>query len=222
MDKASAYNLKRNPIIYSLGRGLTDLILLSYHNINIKGIENIPKKGPALILAKHQFNMDIPAEGYILNKYLQRPGNWIMKSTIPSFLEKVGGIGITRLKDVKIIKNKEKRRGYLEKAKEKNKDTTEYMTWLYQQGELIVLHPEGTRNPYRMGVINMPLISHTQKLQTELGIKIPLIMLGIEYENKKRFRSNVNINIKSLDWKQENLEGTIYTELAKLSNIKIA
>ncbi|MFA7708086.1 MAG: hypothetical protein WCX73_03990, partial [Candidatus Pacearchaeota archaeon] len=67
MENSPDYNLKRNSVIYSLGRGLTDILFLSYHKINLEGIENIPKKGPALILAKHQFNMDIPAEGYILN-----------------------------------------------------------------------------------------------------------------------------------------------------------
>jgi len=211
--------LKRNPIIHEIARFGTNCYINGYHRVFINGLENIPKQGPALIIPKHQSMKDIPLEGYILGNRTQRTGNWIMKSSLPKCFEKVGGIMVTRLKDVKEIKDKAKRREYLEKAQQTNTETTDYMKWLYGQGEVIVMHAEGTRNPGAMNPINMPLIKYTKQAQEELEIKIPLVLMGIDYENLTKFRSKVTANIEQLDWDVPNLEQAISTELARLSGL---
>lgn len=211
--------LKRNPICYGIARNCTDFYILANHKINVNGAENIPKTGTALIIPKHQSIKDILLEGYVLKKYLNRSGNWIMKSSLPKCFELIGGIRVTRLKEVKKIKDKNNRREFLKKAKQTNQKATEYLKWLYNAEELIVMHVEGTRNYGAMNPINMSLINHTKKIKDESGIDVPLILMGIEYESMKKFRSPINVNIKQIDWNKDNLEQTISNELAGLSNL---
>ena len=222
--------LKRNYFFHGIARNFTNLYIKTYHDTNILGAEHIPKQGPALIIPKHQSMKDIPLEGYILDKYVKRNGNWIMRPfPAQKFFELIGGIYVIReedvKKDIKNIENRRseqgklQRRSILEKAKQTNDKAVEYMKWLYQNNELVVMHAEGTRNYGAMNPINMTLVDDTNQLRKELGIKIPLILMGIDYENVNKFRSNVNVTIERLDWDTPNLKQAISSGLERLSGL---
>lgn len=250
--------LKRSPLIYAISRNCTDLYIKTLHNIEVNGAEDIPETGSALITVKHQLKRDIPLEGYILKKHKGRYASWVMKHSLPKWLEKNGAIRFYREKEIRkelrqiknnqkirmlmledlpeeelekleqskeeLIEklkqtNKQEKQEFKEKVKQTNEQATEYMKFIYQNNGLIVLHAEGTRNHGAMNKLNMSLINYTQKIKNDLQIKIPLILMGIEYENINKFRSKVIVNIKELDWNTPNLEQTISNELAELSGI---
>ena len=81
------------------------------------------------------------------------------------------------------------------------------------------MHAEGTRNHGAMNPINMSLVDYTNQLREELGIEIPLILMGIDYENPKQFRSKVNVKIEELDWNIPNLRQAISSGLERLSGL---
>ena len=72
-----------------------------FHRLEWEGLENMPKDGPVLILAKHQSNLDVPL-GYYMIKKLVRKDVWCMikqSLTSPIFLgiyTNSGGIPVDR------------------------------------------------------------------------------------------------------------------------------
>ncbi len=210
--------LKRNKTFYNIARTLTDSYICSKHKIEVLGYKNIPLEGPALIIPKHQTWKDILLEGYILKKYVNRPANWVMKSNLPKWFEKGGGIRITRVRDLLQIP-KEKRRVSLEIAKKTTGDTIEYINWLYSQNEVVVLHAEGNRNLGAMNPINMSLINYAQKVNEVEKRNISLVLMGIDYENLDTNGSKVTVNIERLDWSTPDLGTVIGLELARLSKL---
>lgn len=211
--------LKRNNRTYSICRPFTDAFILMCHKIECHGRENIPKKGPALLLVKHQSNKDIPLEGYFLNKYCNRYGNWVMKASLPLIFEYIGGIRFKRLKDLKKIRNREKRREELENAKSMNQNAMNYIEWLYKNNEIVVVHPEGKKYPGEIGEIKKSIISFTKQVQEKYGIEIPIIPIGIEYAGKG-FRSKVYLRAGNpINFNSNNIEEIIYNEIKTLSNL---
>src|SRR3989344_5998683 len=91
--------LKRNAVIWNVSYYMARLIFGFLDNIKYRGYECIPKRGPALLLAKHQSGLDIILEGMMLYRYAGRKGNWIMKDPLPKILELYGGVGIRRPRD---------------------------------------------------------------------------------------------------------------------------
>jgi len=213
--------LKRKSWIFIPARALTNIYVDYKYKLNITGIENIPKHAAALLLVKHQYKSDIYIEGKVLDKYSHRPANWLMKSSFPNYVEKIGGIRVVRLKDAKKIKNKQKRKRFLEKAEEINYDSLNYIKWLYTQGEIVIVHPEGTRVPLDVKKVHMPVINATIAFEKKMYLDIPIIPIGICYENIKEKNSEVYFNIGNpLNINKPNLENTLQQELKYLSHIK--
>ncbi len=213
--------LKRNNIIYFLAKHCTDSLISLYHNIHYQGIENLPRTSPALLMPKHQAFRDILVEGYILNKTIRMPANWVMKYSLPKPLESMGGIRVVRKKDIKSQKTKNKRKALIKKARDMNSFATEYMKWLYANEEIVIVHPEGTRNSQKMGVIrdnefNLAL-NLLRQTEEEYHITIPIIPIGIHYQSL-RPRSRVDVKIgKPLYSNQKGLMNIVHSEIASLS-----
>lgn len=222
--------LKRKNPFYNLSCAAVSVFMYLYHNIEFSGAENIPKKGPALLLSKHQSIQDILLEGTFLQNNCGRQGNWVMKSGLPLFFDYLGGIKVKRSQDVKkyIRKNKIKgmeRRRLFEETREYNQDAMDYVGRLYRRGEIVVVHPEGTRSEKgRMKPLEeelvVPLLNFTKEIQEKYGIKIPVILAGIEYSSIWRPRSKVYLRAgKPLDITQPNIVQIIEQEIRKLSNL---
>jgi hypothetical protein len=217
--------VNRNKICYEVIRALVSGAVGAYHNIDINGVKNISREGPALLLSKHQSIKDVFIQGRVLGGYVGRPGNWVMKSSLPKCFEKLGGLRIIRPQEVAASAEglstqdaRKARRASIAEARKYRDEVKIAMRDIYNQGELLVLHPEGHRYPYEMGEINMPLINYTKQLQEFVG-DISLVLMGIDYENINGFGSKVAVNIDRLDWDVPDLERVIGSEIGRLSGL---
>ncbi len=221
--------LRRSNWVYSVCSLPTSLGLNIFHRIEYSGVENIPKQGPAILLPKHQVLRDIPIEGLFLKYKCKRYGSWVMKASLPGLLYLLGGVPIHRPKDFK--KKKERKDLPREekmalKAERKRKfelsimDSMGYLEWLYTHGEIVVVHPEGTRYPNAMGGAKKTFIEHARQVERECGIKIPAIPVGIEYESFNTLDSKVCLRAgEPLDLAMPDLVKVVMEEIRKLSNL---
>lgn len=228
--------INRNKFHYEVARKLVSGFVAGYNSFNVEGAENIPKEGPVLLLSKHQSYKDIMVQGRVLGGHVGRPGNWVMKSSLPKYFEKLGGLRIVRSQDIKKSLEgldsgevRRMKRASIKEAQKYKRELKDAMSEVYKQGELLVLHPERTRYPYKIGTISMPLINYTKQLQLEIGEEIPLIIMGMSYAGfkipftDKMFpahwipRTKIDVKISRLDWDQDNLEDAISSEMARLS-----
>jgi 1-acyl-sn-glycerol-3-phosphate acyltransferase len=173
-------------VVRLLGTGL-----INYHRIVVEGGENLPRQGAALLLPKHHAYRDIFVEGISLYRHTGRYATFVMKRGLWGVLEHFGGIRVTRPKDVRKIKDREKRRIAIQRARDANRDMQGYLSWLYERGELVISHPEGMRYQAHMGPVQKEVIEHLLQTQEERGIRVPMIPIGIEYESYVRPFSRV-------------------------------
>jgi hypothetical protein len=62
----------------------------------------------------------------------------------------------------------------------------DYLSGLYSHGEVVISHPEGMRIQGEMGLLQKEIIEHVVKVEQQLGIRVPLIPIGMEYESYAR------------------------------------
>ncbi len=207
-------------------------IVTKTYSVEYSGYENVPEKGPALILSKHQSLLDIPLEGIMLRR-AERYGNWVLKESLPGWLDVLGGVRYMRPDDVKKQIRKEKgrlededkreyRKRLIKEMKGYNAASNEYSKWLYKQGEIIVSHPEGTRTKGEMGKMWPDFVNVTRDFSNESGVKIPIIPVGIEYAGWSGFSSRSEIYVrvgKQIDINSDDLMGIVGKEMARLSEL---
>jgi 1-acyl-sn-glycerol-3-phosphate acyltransferase len=66
---------------------------------------------------------------------------------------------------------------------------------LLEAGEVLVIHPEGTRRPGLPYEPRGAILSHLLKTLAEVQRDVPLVPLIIEYENVYQFRSAVILRV---------------------------
>jgi 1-acyl-sn-glycerol-3-phosphate acyltransferase len=172
--------LRRSDFLHSLIRSVGYLVFRTLYRLEIEGRENIPTEGPAIILPKHQFWSDVPIVGIAL----WRPASYIAKQElfvypiIRQFITLLGGVPIDRLKPVKSLAS------------------FRYVELLLQEGDFIVLYPEGTYYPRSMGRGKHRFIMRFLDFQKKNGrgkIKpLPFVPMGIQF-GEGRFRSRVKV-----------------------------
>jgi 1-acyl-sn-glycerol-3-phosphate acyltransferase len=119
-------------LIYSICIFLQRITLRSFSTWRVIGISNVPKTGPLIIAANHQSNFDPP----LLSASIPRKVNFLAKGSVFT-----GGIVNYLLKAYG--------------AHPVNRDSIDlkayrWATQLLKQGNVIVIFPEGTRNPKSM------------------------------------------------------------------------
>ena len=196
--ESGKFVLRRKKWIIPLCRPLFELVFL-YHRIAVEGADNLPTQGPALLLVKHQASRDAPLVAMVVHRYAQRGANYFMKgkrSPISNaILEAIGGVRVIRPKDAWRIQNREKRKAFIDQAREANQQAMAYVTWLYSQGELLVAFPEGMFYPKKMGPLHTAVIKHALDMEQENGFQVPLIPIGLEYKNLRKPRSRAFMRI---------------------------
>jgi len=228
--------LRRNNLLFYVMKQVAEVVHRRKYKITHEGTENIPRKGPVLIIPKHQYGDDIVSEGLVLYDRVRRMGNWVMRAGLPGskkFREKLGGIEFVRPTKEDVYRareetehvadkteRKEAIRAYLEETvRNINKEPTEYVEWLLQKGEPVVLHVEGTRSPGKVTYPVMGLVNHIKDYEIKSGIKIPLVIMGIHYTpGPKRTRVHFNVG-QPRSLKEDNLAHRVYEELKRLSNL---
>jgi 1-acyl-sn-glycerol-3-phosphate acyltransferase len=156
--------------------------------------------------------MDILLEGRAFREHLDRQAYYIMKSTLPfqNFLGYLGGIPITRVKDVRKA-SKEERLAMLKEARQQEEDIytriiPDIITGRYkrivprivhnldrstekimsEERELLVVHPEGTRNPSPKPNLQRAILENLLRSQKIAGQQIVFIPVNIKYQEKPK------------------------------------
>lgn len=168
---------------------------LWYHRVEVEGGHNLPLEGPGLLLPKHRVYRDVFVEGVFVHRITGRYVTFVMKVGLWGILEHMGGLKVVRPKDVRRIADREKRRAEIHRAREANQKMQDYLDGLYKHGELVISHPEGMRYKDRLGPLQKEVIEHLLRAEDRLGVRVPLIPIGIEYESYGRPRSRVYFRV---------------------------
>ena len=159
---------------------------MRYHRLAVEGGRNLPREGPALILPKHCAYRDILLEGVLLYRFTRRYANYIMKVGLWGILELMGGVKVVRPKDIRRIADREQRRAEIRRARAANQQMQAYLDGLYQSGELVISHPEGMRYQDKLGPLQKEVVEHLVQAEERLGMRVPLIPIGLEYASYAR------------------------------------
>jgi 1-acyl-sn-glycerol-3-phosphate acyltransferase len=144
-----------------------------FFKIQVAGLENIPQRGPFILLPKHQRWEDIP----ILGISIKRPLYYIAKHELFKnylsrwFISSLGGLPLDR------------------RYPSKSRGSLETMIGLLRKGEGVVIFPEGTYSRGKMGSGHIGLIRMVFS-----RFSIPFIPVGIRY-SIKAWRTQVKILI---------------------------
>ena len=169
-------------------RPLYDVVVLSFnltplfYDISYDGIENIPKEGPAVLLPKHQCYSDSVILGVMTKKRIGRYLNFLMKSTLPDWIERFGTTKIMTPSEYRELSKRIGNREAREKCEEINRHAFEVLEDVLKKGELSLIFPEGKLSRQEMGHISVGTLKKVYEIQKEIPEQIPLIPIGIEYE----------------------------------------
>jgi 1-acyl-sn-glycerol-3-phosphate acyltransferase len=156
-----------SPGFYRLGRWLTRQTLGRLYGLKVRGLEYLPAQGPAIICPKHQRWEDIPMVGAAL----PLPLHYIAKVELfqyPFIRELLGAWGGVPV-------DRERPRATLSSFKR-------LLPILKDRGFLVVF-PEGTYVPGRVGPGKYRLIQLLLKLQKEMGLAtLPFVPVGLTYQ----------------------------------------
>ncbi len=103
----------------------------------------------------------------------------------PQLLMWVGGIPVIRTKDILKLGTRAARRTRLQQARAMRQQALDYIAWLYTQGELVVVYPEGTFYPHQLGPLQIDSIRHAYDMTKKTGVDIPLIPIGTAYAHQR-------------------------------------
>jgi len=198
VQQPDRFEFRRKTWAVNLGKPVVKLVSL-YHHVTVEGAGNLPRHGPALLLVKHRATRDSILLSEILYRHTGRAGNYLMKGKPSglknSLLEALGGIKVVRPKDIRKFKSRVEKKAQLEWARQFNQHSYDYITWLFTQDEIVIAYPEGMFFGNRLGPIQSGIIRHMLVVEQEYSIEIPIIPIGIEYENLRRPRSRAFFRI---------------------------
>jgi 1-acyl-sn-glycerol-3-phosphate acyltransferase len=177
---------RRSPLVYGFVKTIVVITFRLCYRIRVQGFENIPSRGPAIILPKHQFWTDIPIVSLALGPQM----NYVAKTElfefpfVKTFLSLLGGIPVDREKTTKTM------------------GSFRYILQLLREREYLVIFPEGTYYRGKVGKGKSRLIQMILRWQGHRGTDdtdtvqdhIPFVPMGIRYGGKG-LRRIVNVKI---------------------------
>ncbi len=197
-------------MIYSFIKTLTRLALKVYfRKIHIKGLENIPKDGPFLIVANHPSSFLDPISIAIL---VNQKISFLAKGSM--FGNKLVAAILTRLNMVPIYRAQDD-----PKMLRKNQEVFKACYNKLSENGVIMIFPEGTSEHERKlrkiktGAARIAL--GTAK-ENEYNLNVKIVPVGLNYTKSSRFRSELFIQFAPP------LEGNNYVEEHKKEEIKTA
>jgi len=203
--------IRRSDLFYKIVRAIIYPLFRLVYRIQVEGRENIPPEGPGILLPKHQYWTDIP----IVTLAAWRPVSYIAKQElfvypgVRHFLGALGGIPLDRVNPVKTL------------------DSFRHLERILQNGEFVVIFPEGTYSPHSMGRGKHRLIERILRFQEKRGGQgaqpIPFIPMGIRYL-EKRVRTEIRVKIGRPLFADEKTDAQEFTrdivgEIGKLSDL---
>ena len=194
-----------SPILYSFGRWLTRQSLGRLYGLKVQGLEYLPEQGPAVICPKHQRWEDGPMIGAALPRHL----HYIAKAELfqyPFIRELLGAWGLVPV-------DRERPRSTLSSFKR-------LVPILMNRG-FLVLFPEGTYVPGRVGPGKHRLIQMLLNLQDQAGLK-PLLFIpvGLTYHPRPlgcKVEVNIGLPLSATHPKQaQALTDSLMTQITRL------
>ena len=156
-----------SPTFYRLCRWLTRQTIGRVFTLRVEGLEHLPVQGPAIICPKHQRWEDIP----VIGMALPPPPHYIAK--VELFRQPVGRELLGALGGVPV--DRQNPRATLSSFRR--------LLPLLTRGAFIVVFPEGTYVPGRVGLGKHRLIQLLLKLQGQEGLGfLPFVPVGVAYE----------------------------------------
>lgn len=162
---------RRNPLVCRFTRAIAGPLLSPFFSWNTEGHENLPECRGFVLLPKHQRWEDIP----FLSLATPRPLYYMAKyelflnSLFRWVLTAMGGLPVNRERPME------------------SRESLRMMARYLEQGEGIVIFPEGTYHANRMGPGRVGLI---RMIQSRLAV--PFIPVGIRYA-REGIRTSVQI-----------------------------
>lgn len=193
-ERSADFSIKRIDALACCVR-LVGVGALWYHRIVVEGGHNLPCAGPGLLLPKHHAYRDIIVEGVMLHRITRRYATFVMKRGLWGIIERFGGLKVVRPKDIRRIADRAERRVEIGKARAANQQMQDYLDGLYRHGELVISHPEGMRYQDELGPLQKEVVEHLVQAEERLGLRVPLIPIGLEYESYARPRSPVYFRV---------------------------
>jgi len=163
------YKIQKNSWFYELIRSLGSPYFFLRFRVVREGERNVPSRGPAVLLVKHQFWTDVP----LLTLSLKPQLYYLAKKELFEnplfriFFLLMGGIPLDRERPLQ------------------SRSSLRYIKSLLEQGQYLVVFPEGTYYPYRMGPVKTGIIQLLLKYQRE-GLGFPFLPVGINYGKGSR------------------------------------
>ncbi len=155
-----------SPNFYYLGRWFCRQTLGRYYSLEVRGLENLPARGPAIICPKHQRWEDIPLIGMALPPPLQyiAKAELFQQPVVRELLGAWGGVPLDR----------QNPRATLSSFKR--------LLPLLQERAYVVLFPEGTYVRGMVGPGHHRLIQLLLKFQHRDGLGLlPFVPVGVSY-----------------------------------------
>jgi 1-acyl-sn-glycerol-3-phosphate acyltransferase len=195
--------LERRPhFLWRLAKLAAQCVFTPFFELKVTGTRNLTGSNAVVVLPKHQCWQDIPLLGlasprplYYVAKYelFRRP--WINRSLVA-----LGGIPLNRSRPLQ------------------SRQSFKKVVALLRQNQGVVLFPEGTYYPGRMGTGRIGMLGYILKRVT-----VPLVPVGVRYDRSKwrrrvwiRFGRPVPIDPLK---KRDAVLNRIMQEIARLSGL---
>ncbi|RPH87999.1 MAG: 1-acyl-sn-glycerol-3-phosphate acyltransferase [Desulfobacteraceae bacterium] len=172
--------MERSNLIFNLTQTVSRFILPMKFDIRTEGWSNLPEKGPAFLIPKHQQWWDVPLLGHVVPRplYFLAKQELFRSSLGRYFISRLGGIPVDRESPIKSLA------------------TFRALVSLLQQEAFLVLFPEGTYYPGAMGPGKSRLVQMILRLQNKQALRsVAFIPVGIGYERLSGGRTRVTLRL---------------------------
>jgi 1-acyl-sn-glycerol-3-phosphate acyltransferase len=203
--------MKRSRLVFNLTRAVSSLILASRFEVKIEGLANLPERGPAFLIPKHQQWWDVP----LLGHGIPRPLYFFAKQELfrfslgRYFVSRLGGIPVDRDSPIRSLA------------------TFRDLISMLRQEVFLVLFPEGTYYPGAMGPGKWRLVQMILGLQSKLSFPAVLFFpVGIAYDRpsgngRTRVTLRVGEPLREPDpCRAEDFTGRLLSRIKELSGLQ--
>lgn len=182
--------IRRSEFLTNLSYSILHPAINALYKIRYENADRLKelKDDGFILLPKHQCYLDIVVEDFLVHETLGKHAYFIMHSNLVRALELLGGIGITRKKDLdKIIEDQGAARIQKLEAINRKKQVNEAIVELLDNNEVVVVHFEGTRHYNAHSKIIIPNIANLTGMQKIRAKPIIFMPLDIYYSKESYY-----------------------------------